>query len=125
MQAIVTKYLGPTETKPSRIKAMCDADSITLPAPDACEYEEAHRYVAEQLRDKLGWTGELVQGWLPARVSLAYCFVFEPAPKTAEDRGFVDALARLRRGVYFPGDEVTTKVEGTEFYLTLARGVVK
>jgi hypothetical protein len=30
MQAIVTKYIGPTNHKPSRIKAKCEAMSITV-----------------------------------------------------------------------------------------------
>ena len=31
MQAIQTKYIGPTNTKGARIKAFCAAGSITIP----------------------------------------------------------------------------------------------
>jgi hypothetical protein len=71
MQAIQTKILPYTNTKPKRIKAWCFADSLTMSVhsiPRSYD-ENQHQYVAEQLRDKLNWTGPqygfLESGTLP------------------------------------------------------------
>lgn len=62
MQAIVTKWLPCTNTKPNRIKASCPAGSLTMSS------DHGHRHVAEKLVEKLGWThanyGTLVSGSL-------------------------------------------------------------
>ena len=76
MQAIVTKYIGPTNTKGSRIKATCAAGSITVGYHnvdvdvDVAPYEaERHQLVAAMLQRKLGWDseyyGRLESGQLP------------------------------------------------------------
>jgi hypothetical protein len=54
-QAITTKYLAPTNFKGARIKAQCDAASLTLPYPHEHNGSEAHRHVAEALAEKLDW----------------------------------------------------------------------
>ncbi len=52
MQAIQTKVLPATDTKPTRIKAQCARGSIVI-APYLKEYsdmsEQAHRFVVERL----------------------------------------------------------------------------
>lgn len=54
MQAIVTKYLGPTNHRGSRIKATCWRDSITIPYPhDEHHGEPAHRVAAVALVAKM------------------------------------------------------------------------
>ncbi len=74
MQAIVTKYLGPTEYRGSRIRAAAEAGSLTIDYPsEARAGEDAHRVAAEALRDRLGWTGDLAAGYLPDG---RYAFVF-------------------------------------------------
>jgi hypothetical protein len=68
MQAIQTKYIGPTNTRGSRYKAWCDAGSLTVPADYSLEPEDNHRAVAHALRDRLKWndrSGRLVSGSLP------------------------------------------------------------
>jgi len=77
MQAIITKYLGPTEHKPSRVKARAaNGQSITMSwhSIDKDNTEDAHRVAAEALRDKLGWTGELIAGGTKE----GFVFVFAP-----------------------------------------------
>jgi hypothetical protein len=54
MQAITTKYLGPTNFRGSRIKASCEAGSITLPY-DYNENDGGHYGAAVALIKKLGW----------------------------------------------------------------------
>lgn len=77
MQAILTKYLGPTNTKGSRIKASCASGSIIIPYPYEFDVTMAHNYAAQCLVNKLGWNsqyyGELITGQLP---SGDYCHVF-------------------------------------------------
>lgn len=58
MQAIVTKYIGPTGTKGARIKAACDAGSITIPYPHELSGEDVYAAAAMALCRKLGWTEE-------------------------------------------------------------------
>ena len=65
MQAIVTKYLPATNTRGSRIKAMCEAHSITMSWPH--DSNDPHRDVALALVKKLGWTNDLVEGGLPLK----------------------------------------------------------
>lgn len=69
MQAIVVKYLGPTNSRGSRLKAYADAGSITISYPYELNREDGYLKAAEALREKLGWTGEhygaLVSGGLP------------------------------------------------------------
>lgn len=66
MQAIQTKYLPATNTKPSRIKAMCATATITVSADGG--YQRDHRAVAEKLCNQLGWNdkyyGKLLGGEL-------------------------------------------------------------
>ncbi len=73
MQAIRTRYLGPTDTRGSRLKAACQGGTLTLPYPYELEGEQAHRVAAEALRDRLGWSGELVGGHMDTG---DYAFVF-------------------------------------------------
>lgn len=54
-QAIVTRHLGPTDTRGDRVKATCRAGSVTLP----WNYQEStfgnHRLAAMALVYKLAW----------------------------------------------------------------------
>ena len=76
MQAIVTKYLPATNTKGSRIKATCDAGSVTIPYPHELSGSDCHRSAALCLITKLDWVkyGNLIGGGLPNNGG--YVFVF-------------------------------------------------
>ena len=82
MQAIVTKYLGPTNSRGPRIKARCDAGSIEVPYDHAESEEAAHALAAMELVRKLGWTykagymGHWVTGSLPQKDADFYTFVY-------------------------------------------------
>lgn len=60
--AIVTKYLGPTNTKGGRIKATTDNGrySVTIDYPHESRYPHADAALA--LCWKMGWTGTLIEG---------------------------------------------------------------
>ena len=53
MQAITTKFLGPTNTRGSRIKATCWLTSVTVAWDHALNVEENHREAIEALVCKL------------------------------------------------------------------------
>lgn len=64
-QAIVTKYLGPTDFRGSRVKASCQAGSMTVSWDDALGTDENHTTAAKALASKLGWHGTWHGGGLP------------------------------------------------------------
>ena len=67
MQAIRTKYHGPTNTRGARIVAKCDAGQITTPYRYGLSVEGNHKAACDKLLEKLGWdkdTGApMVGGW--------------------------------------------------------------
>ena len=65
-QAIKTKYIGPTNSKGSRVKATCDAGSITINWQDALNTERNHAAARDALCVKLGWTRyyDWTIGWI-------------------------------------------------------------
>jgi hypothetical protein len=75
MQAIQTRYHGPSNTRGSRISAKADAGRISIPYPHELSGEACHRAAAEALCKKLGWDDaeKLVGGQLP---NGDYAFVF-------------------------------------------------
>jgi hypothetical protein len=56
MQAITTKYFGPTNKHWIRYKASCQAGSITVPQDDNLNPEQNHVRAARMLIEKLGWS---------------------------------------------------------------------
>lgn len=53
--AIFTRYLGPTDTKGSRIKATARGLSVTIPLNHALDLTERHEKAAWALMVKHGW----------------------------------------------------------------------
>ena len=85
-QAIATKYLGPTNHKDSRVKAICDAGAVTIPWDYALDPAQNHEKAATALAWKLGWLdtpyNQTMQGGsMPQSSPYAYCFVMVPRPK--------------------------------------------
>jgi hypothetical protein len=66
MQAIVTKYIGPTNTKGARIKAVsCGGLSVTVPYEYDLDSYGAHCMAAVELCKNLKWEFNHVAGELP------------------------------------------------------------
>lgn len=80
-QAIRTKYIGPTDLKPSRIVATCAAKRIVRSRNTELNMSDTHIAVANELRDINGWSGDLVCGCL---ADGSYVHVFR---KTAYKKG--------------------------------------
>jgi hypothetical protein len=87
MQAIKTKYLPATNFKGSRIKASCEAGSITIPYPYELSGDKVHIFAATELCNKLGWNIlELHTG------VLSDCYVHIPVLKKHEDTNLPEFL---------------------------------
>ena len=61
-QAITTRWHGPTNTRDTRVKATCQAGSITLAWDHNLSIEKNHTYAAEALLRKIGWTDATYHG---------------------------------------------------------------
>ena len=55
MQAIQTRYLPATDTRGSRIKAWCEAGSVTIGYPHELSGQAVYRKAAQALADKYKW----------------------------------------------------------------------
>lgn len=79
MQAIVTKYHGPTDKRGSRISASCEAGRISIPYPHELSSPDAHEAAAQALLGKVGLSDKwrIVGGGLPGR-GAGYAFVMVP-----------------------------------------------
>jgi len=65
MQAIVTKYLGPTNARSSRVKATCQAGSMTIEWDPSLNSDRNQIAAAKKLATKFGWDGLWLMGYLP------------------------------------------------------------
>lgn len=65
MQAIRTKYHGPSNVRGSRISATAAAGRVIVEWDDALNYEQNHAAAAQKLCAKLNWSGTLISGGLP------------------------------------------------------------
>jgi len=81
-QGISTRYIGPTNTKASRIKAIArKADgfgkemSLTVPYGYG-DTEAEHTAAAQALADKLGWHGLWIGGGTPSEDGFQYVNLF-------------------------------------------------
>ena len=63
MQAIKTKYYGATNTRGARIKATCDAGSVTVSWDYALGAEANHDSARKELQLKLAKEGEKKYGY--------------------------------------------------------------
>jgi hypothetical protein len=82
MQAIATKWLGPTDTQGSRVVARCQAKRIVVGWDHALDVGPNHAAAAQALFARLGWRGVLHGGALPD--GTGYCFVIVDTYKLAE-----------------------------------------
>lgn len=65
MQAIQTRYHGPTNTKGSRYSAAYHGGRIYVPTDHALDSFANHQAAAKILAIKLGWVGEYLSGTMP------------------------------------------------------------
>lgn len=89
MQAIHTKFFGPTNSRPARIKATADAGSMTVSWDYARDVQTNHELAALALAKKLGWDeydGRWVAGSLPGEgYAHVFCSTQEAMPRLVSD----------------------------------------
>lgn len=71
-QAIVTRFLGPTNFRGARVKATADAGSITVSWDYALGISENHERAALALAAKMRWGDAWKGGGLPGK---GYAFI--------------------------------------------------
>ena len=68
MQAIQTKYIGPSNVRGSRVSAACQAKRIIVEWDDGLNSDDNHAAAARMLAQRLGWDkppyGTLASGCL-------------------------------------------------------------
>lgn len=64
MQAIQTKYLGPTNHRGARLKASCQARTIVVGWDYALGITDNHEHAAMELAQRLGWTANTDSRWV-------------------------------------------------------------
>jgi hypothetical protein len=80
MKAILTKYLGQTNTKPARIVATAAGVKHLIMSYERSEKatgmttEDVHKRVAQILCEKYGWSIDLIGGELPDGKGFAFVF---------------------------------------------------
>jgi len=81
MQAIITKYLGATNSNGARVRAKCQAKAITVPWDHSLGVEGNHDAAARELAAKLGWRyGNWHRGGMPDGTGNCYVLATaEPA----------------------------------------------
>lgn len=72
MQAIVTKFLGPTNHRGARVTARSETLRLTVPWDDALDVEKNHAAAAAAFAHAHGWHGSWVGGGLPDTTGNAY-----------------------------------------------------
>lgn len=82
LQAIETKYHGPTNFRGSRHSARAEAGRILVSCPSELNVVECHAYAARKLAEKLGWQGR----WHMGGTKAGYVFVCVPEWAT-DDNG--------------------------------------
>jgi pyridoxine/pyridoxamine 5'-phosphate oxidase len=65
VQAIQARYLGPTNTRGSRIKAWAEAGSVTIDYPHELSGQACYRKAAQALADKFKWPDKYLGAQLP------------------------------------------------------------
>lgn len=71
-QAIQTKYMGPTNTRGGRIKAWCEAGSVTIDFRHDLSVSYAHKEAFVALAKKLRWDKYT---WVMGGLKDGYVFV--------------------------------------------------
>jgi hypothetical protein len=71
-QAIVTKFLPVTNSKPSRVKATAEAGSVILSWDHALNSDGNHAKAAATLANKFGWQGNWRGGAIPDHSGFAF-----------------------------------------------------
>lgn len=84
-QAIETKYVGPTNSRGSRVSARAYAGRVMVHWDDALDVDQNHMRAAHALAKKFGWKGRLYGGARPDGKGNVYVFD-DPADRSSSPR---------------------------------------
>ena len=77
MRAIVTKYIGPSNVKGPRVKAIEIYGKYVMSSwRDEWDTDRNHREACRDLCQRLGWKGHMVTGYIKG--ACVHTFVVEP-----------------------------------------------
>lgn len=82
MQAIVTKYLPPTNHKGARVVAKAAAGRLVVHWDHSLNVADNHAAAARALVEKLGWGGRWIAGGLPSEDGDVFVAYDQPAFET-------------------------------------------
>lgn len=106
MQAIVTKYLAPTDFRGTRVKATCSAGHVIIDWDYGISAEDNHELAANALMFRFGWIGnKLIGGTLP---NGDYCWVMVPLVKE-DTRCAICGVEAAKHGHWDVNDPKTHK----------------
>ncbi len=72
-KAIVTRYVGPTDSRGSRIIARAEGvSSVSIGYADELTSEQNHAAAASKLAARYGWRGDFVSGGMPDGASVVH-----------------------------------------------------
>jgi hypothetical protein len=74
-QAIVTKYLGPTNTRGSRISVRAQAGRRIYAWDDGLDVDENHTVAAHRFANTMGWSTRLVGGAMPDNTGYVFVMI--------------------------------------------------
>ena len=72
MQAIVTKYLPPTNHRGARVKVIASTRAVTIPWDYALDVPENHASAVRIVINRWGWSGHWAGGELPNATGYAF-----------------------------------------------------
>jgi hypothetical protein len=79
MEAIITKYVGPTSAKGSHVTAKCETARVRVPYDDELGTYENHAAAMQALCARQRWDDEKLGGrWHAGEVVGGYAWVFVP-----------------------------------------------
>lgn len=142
MQAIRTKYIGPSNVKGSRIQAKCEARTIYLSYDSELSEYENHKGACAALVRAMGWEVDGYSDMVGGVFDNAYYWVFDgkrlqalrgmvnsmrAATWTGSPWGhpeFKEAVATIGRAYDYHGSEYNAPTKDAEVAAWMARGAV-
>ena len=107
MQAIVTKFIGPTNHKGARIKASAQANSVTVSYEYGADGQDgAHDLAAKALIREMGWFGTWIRGATPDGCGNVYvCLKLAHTQGTETQARKLNSLTCLDSFMILEGEE--------------------
>jgi len=102
MKAITTKYIGATDTKPSRIKASASGEcSITIPYEGEFDGDGAFRKAADALCAKYDWNPKGKHYLASGGTETGFVFVFVPVQEAKPEKPYMPIKDRPSIGTIY------------------------